>query len=418
MHGRLGTCWLGALSLLVAAMPLSFAVSTHAKVVPAALLMLAGVGLLVRRAATRDSFRYTRPVLIACVLGLLYPALNILGHRLGWSAFDRPSHILLYIATAAVFSLPLRMRWVWNGFSLTAIVLGVVCIVQHDVLGISRAYGLNGGDWGAIEFAMFLLVLSLIALVQVLHMCGSRAERVLHAAATVLGMYGALLTQSRGPLLAFVPVFLLLLIGYARRTGHWLRTLLLVGAVVCGGVMAALSVHGVVLDRFAAVGSEVASYDHRTDAKGAVRERIEMWRTAGHAIAAHPLAGVGIDQFGTFVRQQVASGHANPVIAKYDHPHSEYLEAAAAGGIPGLLVLLMLFGIPLVYFNRHAHHADPAVMIPASVGLATVAMYALCAFSDNVFYRAMPHSLYFFLVLGMAVLIGSLHRPPADVQRV
>ena len=33
-------------------------------------------------------------------------------------------------------------------------------------------------------------------------------------------------------------------------------------------------------------------------------------------------------------------------------------------------------------------------------------MYALCGFTDNVFYRAMPHSLYFFLTLGLAVYVG------------
>jgi O-antigen ligase len=35
-----------------------------------------------------------------------------------------------------------------------------------------------------------------------------------------------------------------------------------------------------------------------------------------------------------------------------------------------------------------------------------IGMYGLCAFSDNVFYRAMPQSLYLFLVLGLAVSIG------------
>ncbi|HEY8683137.1 MAG TPA: O-antigen ligase family protein [Rhodanobacter sp.] len=412
VNAQLRTWWLAALSLLVALMPLSFAVSWHVKVLPATLLLLAGLGLLLSSPATRRSFANARLVVVACALALLYPALNILGHRLGWNTFDRPSHILLYMATAAVFSLPLRMRWVWIGYSLTAILLGTVCIVQHYVFGIARAYGLNGGDWGAIEFAMFMLSLSLMATVQVFHATASRPEKALHAAAAVFGMYGALLTQSRGPLLAFVPIFLLLLLTYARRTGHWRRSLLLIVVVVCGGVLAGASVHGVVLDRFAAVGSEMASYDHHTDATGAVRERLEMWRTAGHAILDHPLEGVGIDQFGVYVRQQVASGHANPVISKYDHPHSEYLEWAATGGVPGLLVLLSIFGLPLVYFARHARQADSTVMVAAYAGLAVVGMYALCAFSDNVFYRAMPHSLYFFLVLGLAVLIGS--RTPAN----
>ena len=413
MNDKLRTCWLGLLSLLVALMPLSFAIRWHWKVLPMAVLLLAGLGLLVSRASTRSSYRHARPVLIACGLGVLYPALNILGHGIGWVAFDMPSHILLFMLTAAVFSLPLRMRWVWLGFSLTAILLGGVCVVQHFVFGVDRAYGLNGGDWGAIEFAMVMLTLSLMSLLQVLypagnHQIGRRLETCVHGAGAVFGMYGALLTQSRGPLLAFVPVLLLLLLIYARRTRHWRQTLLLVAAMVCGGVLAGVSVHGVVVSRIAAVQTEVSSYDHQTLATGAVRERLEMWRTARQAFLEHPLAGVGIDQFGAYVRQQVAAGHANPAIAKYDHPHSEYLEAAATGGMPGLLVLLLLFGLPLGYFVRHVRHADGAVTLLANAGLAVVGMYALCALSDNVFYRAMPHSLYFFLVLGFAVSIGQL----------
>jgi O-antigen ligase len=463
VHARSNAWWLGTLSVLVALMPLSFSVPWHAKALPAILLLMAGLQLLFSSTATRNSYRAAWPVVFVCALGVGYTALNILGHGLGWDAFDLPSHILLYMATAAVFSTPLRMRWVWLGFSLTSIVLGVVCIEQHFVLRIDRAFGLNGGDWGAIEFAMVMLVLSLIAWLQLLYAGGHWLRQIIHGLGAVLGIYGAILTQSRGPLLAFVPVLALLLMIYGRRTQRWVPALLLFTAIVGGGAFAADSVHdvsapamaaaaaaaavavaaeshptvkplsharGVVpsakssvasplpaphinspqtsvfVQRFSDVGSEMASYNAKTDAKGAVRERLEMWRTARRAFMNHPLVGVGIDQFGAFTRQQVKEGRANSAIAKYDHPHNEYLEAAATGGVPGLLVILLIFAVPLVYFIRHALHALDSEIIPACVGVALVSMYALCGLTDNVFYRAMPHSLYFFLVLGLAILLG------------
>jgi len=164
----------------------------------------------------------------------------------------------------------------------------------------------------------------------------------------------------------------------------------------------------VFVKRFADVGSEMTSYNSKTDARGAVRERLEMWHTASHAFMDHPLAGVGIDQFGVFARQQVTKGLANSAIAKYEHPHNEYLEAAATGGVPGLLVIVLTFAVPLGYFVRHALHAQDSGIIPSSVGAAIVSMYALCGLTDNVFYRAMPHSMYFFSVLGLAVLLGRM----------
>jgi len=445
VDGRLNAWWLGALSLLVALMPLSFSVSWHAKTLPAILLLIAGLCLLFRSPAARRRCRAAWPVFAVSALVVVYTALNILGHGLGWNAFDLPSHILLYMATAAVFSVPLRVRWVWLGFSVTAIVLGLVCVVQHFVLRIDRAFGLNGGDWGAIEFAMVMLVLSLVGWLQLFYSSGSLTERIVHGLGAALGMYGAMLTQSRGPLLSFVPVLAFLLVIYACRTRRWAMALVLLTAILGGGALAAWSVHNVgvattaaaggataveaqsatsspipatpsaasrsapvFVKRFSDVSSEMTSYNSKTDAAGAVRERLEMWHTAGHAFMAHPLAGVGIDQFGAFARRQVAMGLSNSAIEKYEHPHNEYLEAAATGGIPGLIVILLTFAIPLVYFIRHALHAQEGEIIPACAGVAIVSMYVLCGLTDNVFYRAMPHSLYFFLVLGLAVLLARL----------
>jgi O-antigen ligase len=418
VNEKLNSWKLGAISLLVALMPLSFSVSWRGKALPAALLALVGLGLLASRTATWRSYRNAWPVIAVSALGLLCAALNIVDHGLGWRQFDTPSHVLLFLVTAAVFSLPLRMRWLWLGFSLTAIFLGGVCIVQRDLLGAARAYGLNGGPWGAIEFGMIMLALSLMAWVQTLFSTGSLLERAVHGAGAVMGMYGAMLTESRGPLLAFVPMLMTLLLIYAYRTRRWRRTLLIAAAVIGGGILAGVSVHGAVMGRFTKVGPEVASYDHHTDARGAVRERLEMWRTAHRAFLTHPLTGVGLDQFGVYVRQQVAAGHTNSAIMKYDHPHNEYLEAAATGGVPGLLVLLLIFGVPLGFFVRHVRHPELAVATAACAGLAIVGMYVLCAVTDNVFYRPMPHSYYFFLVLGLAVLIGQLTAAGPDARRV
>lgn len=453
MNERLSVWWQGILSILVALMPLSFSVPFHAKALPSLVLLLAGLGLIFNRPSTRRGYRDIWPMMAASGLTVLFTILNILGHRLGakagWSAFDLPSHVLLFMATAAIFTLPLRMRWIWVGFSLTAIVLGASCIWQHFYLRFDRAFGLNGGGWGAIEFAMVLLVLSLGAWLQVFYARVGMIEKSLHGVAACFGMYGALLTQSRGPLLAFAAVLLLLLLLYAKRTRRWWSGFLMLVAIVGGAVLASGTVHNfshpapdaapvtssatappvaskpkvatpastavnpsesgsspVFVKRFADVGSEVATYDSKTDASGAVRERLEMWHTAGHALETHPLTGIGTDQFGVYIREQVAAGRANPVIAKYDHPHNEYLEAAATGGVPGLLVLLLVFGVPLTYFFRHALRACDNEIIPASVGLALVSMYVLCSLTDNVFYRAMPHSFYFFTVLGLAMFLG------------
>lgn len=392
-------------SVLLAVLPLCFAVSSRFKTLPMALLFVAGIVVLATRADVRLSYRTAWSVVAVCLLRLLYDFGNFLGHHLGWPTLDLPAQTLLFVAIAAVFGLPLKRRVIAIGFSLTAILLGAACLFQRYVQGVDRPYGLNGGDWAAIEFAMFLLILVLLAMLEVLRADTHRGDRWLHVAAVVVGLYGAVLTQSRGPLLAFAPIYLGLMLWYAVRSHLWRRMLTLAAVTVFGMLAVTATLHREMVDRLTDVPAEMASYGS-DDSSGAVHERLEMWHTAWQAFREHPLAGIGLDQFGVYVQAQAAIGQASPAIAKYVHPHSEYLESMAAGGVPALLVLLLFFAVPLGFFGRHLNHAHEPIAAAAIAGVMVVGMYGLCAFSDNVFYRAMPQSLYLFLVLGLAVSIG------------
>lgn len=402
------------LSALVALMPLSFSIEPDIKALPAVLLFFCGLALP-RYAPVRWSYRTAAPVIAAAALLIVLDTVNVLWHRLGWRPLDHAAHVLLYVVVAAVFARHLRMTLVWAGFSLTAIGLGTVCLVQHYALGALRAHGLNGGDSAAIECATLLLGLALMALVQLLQSRVSSWRWWLHGAGMVFGMYGALLTQSRGPLLAFVPAFLLVLLLQARRSGRW-RWSLTLGLVVClGGAAATATLHGVMLTRFTSIQKEVNGFD-QGDPDGSVGARLEMWRTALRAAGEHPLAGVGIDQYATYSRAEIAAGRSDASIAPYNQPHNEYLRALATGGVPLLLAVLAVFVLPLRYFTRWLGDADGAIAATATAGLAIVVLYLFCAMGESVFYRVMSQSFYFFLVLGLALRVGYLARLRGDAR--
>lgn len=401
---------LWTVSLLLAIMPLCFAVSGRFKILPMTVLFVVGVVALATRAQSRQAWRLAWPVIAVCLLRLVYDIGNFLGHRLDWSTLDLPAQTLLFLGIAAVFTLPVKQRVVAIGFSLTAMLLGAASLYQRYALGVDRPYGLNGGDWAAVEFAMYLLVLVLLAMLQALRPGLPRGERWLHVTAVVIGLYGAVLSQSRGPLLSFAPVYLGLMLWHAMRSRHWRRVLLLFAVTVLGMVAVTATLHREMVERLTDVPAQIASFDNRgsdVDAT-AVGERLEMWRTAWRAFCEHPLTGIGLDQFGVYAREQVALGQSSPLIAKYVHPHSEYLESMVAGGLPALLVLLLFLAVPVGFFARHLNHSQEPVAAAAVAGVMVIVMYALCAFGDNVFYRAMPQSLYLFLVSGLAVGIGHL----------
>jgi O-antigen ligase len=418
MHGTHLKRWsLACCTLLVILVPLSFSIEKHVRVVPIALLFLAGLSLLVANRTVRRNYRYAWPAVVPAALMVALSVVNIWQHRLDWREFDQSAHIIMYAVIAAVFGLGLSMRRVWNGFSVTLIFLGAVSIVQHHVYGVLRPAGLNGGPASTIEFATVMLGLTLLALLQLLNPKASSGEKWLHGAAMALGLYGALLTQSRGPLLAFVPAFALVMALHGYRKGlrrrQWLP-ILVIG--ITAALAAAANLDGRLIDRFASIGHEVSSYTPNHNARGAVRERLEMWRTAVRAFREHPLAGVGIDQFGTYARREVAAGRTNAAIEQYGHPHNEYLDAAATRGIFGLVVLVLLFVLPFFYFFRHTSDPDDAVARTAYAGLAIVVLYAVCALTESVLFRVMSQSLFFFLLLGLAVRVGNELRRQTEAE--
>jgi O-antigen ligase len=251
--------------------------------------------------------------------------------------------------------------------------------------------------------------MSLLAIIQLMRRPCPKPLRLLHGVAAAMTFYGALLTQSRGPLLAFAVALVLVLSLHFHRQRAWSFTagavagaLLLIG----GG---SLSLNDKIRERFLEVHTEVVSYSPAR-ANGAVRERLEMWRTAWRAFREHPWNGVGVNQFGKYSQAQVALGNANESIAKYQHPHSEYLEALSTLGVTGGITIILIFVLPLIYFLRHAGDPCERVATQAGAGAGVVLLFALCALTDNVFYRPMPQSIYMFFVLGLVLSIAYQHR--------
>ncbi|HVI56622.1 MAG TPA: O-antigen ligase family protein [Luteibacter sp.] len=390
------------LSALVAIIPIAVSVPWKVKALPILVLVITGIVMLITRAETRLRYRVAWTIVAICLLRFAYAVFNIAFHRLGWNELDLPAQTLVFLLTAAAFTGRLHWRGIWTAFAVTTLVLGGSCIVQRYVMGVDRAYGINGGTWSAIEFTMVTLCMTLFSIIRLIQPGIALGERWLHGVAVAVGAYGAILTHSRGPMLAFIPALLIVIAVHVRRTRRWRGALAFVAVLAVGVATATTALDREVVRRFSEVSGEMSTFS-KDNSVGPVRERMAMWESAWTAFREHPLAGVGVDQFGTYTRARIASGEANEVIAKYDHPHNEYLEAAATGGVPALLIVLLLFALPAMHFIRRLGDRDEWVATLATAGLAVITMYALSAMTDNVFYRAMPHSFFLFLVLGFVM---------------
>lgn len=400
---------------LLSTLPFCFTTPYDIKTLLVGMAFIWAIVTLCLRSDTRRAYRAVGVIITFFLLHMAINLVSVQMHRLGWKQADLPSQILLFVIIGALFTRPWRGDLFWAVVSVTAIVLGCASLWQYYIQGIERPYGLNGKDWGAIEYAMVMLAMALAGVVQLMRRSCPLLLRFLHGAAAVVAFYGALLTQSRGPLLAFAVALVLVLTLHFRRHRSWsiaagamAAVLLLIG----GG---SLSLNDKIRERFMEVHTEVASYSP-SRADGAVRERLEMWRIAWHAFVEHPWTGVGVNQFGSYAQAEVAEGKANESIAKYQHPHSEYLEALSTLGVAGGVTVVSIFALPLIFFLRRSGHADEQVSAQAATGAAIVLLYALCAITDNVFYRPMPQSIYMFFVLGLLLSIASRCLPKDDAS--
>jgi O-antigen ligase len=81
--------------------------------------------------------------------------------------------------------------------------------------------------------------------------------------------------------------------------------------------------------------------EHASDPSGGAL-RVGVWLTALRVIAAYPITGLGLSQF---VYLQGAEPFRVPMeTVQESHPHESYLELAAMGGLPLLIMFLVLLG--------------------------------------------------------------------------
>lgn len=131
--------------------------------------------------------------------------------------------------------------------------------------------------------------------------------------------------------------------------------------------------------------------------------RVGIWITALHAIAAHPLLGVGLGQGPAYeLRVQAYKVASLPHV--FPHPQNSFLEFAAFAGIPVLLIFLAILVRGFVFSVRTYRLADAALQPVIAGGLATLLALCVNAFSDITFTATV-------LVPFCYVLLGALSSP-------
>ncbi len=195
--------------------------------------------------------------------------------------------------------------------------------------------------------------------------------RVLLVAATIAGCAGAVLSVSRGGILA-----LAVALGFVAWKSSRALTLVLLAALLASPAWAP----DFLKDRI--VGTQVtdASSDE-VELEGSSADRVETWRTIGNLVANHPIEGVG---FGGL--SYVLSGLGSTLSTDIkDTAHNTYLRFLGEMGLVGLGSFVWMLWSCWRLSRSAARSARRAFdrQMALGFGAATVAMAISCMFGDR-----------------------------------
>ncbi|HVM18217.1 MAG TPA: O-antigen ligase family protein [Gaiellaceae bacterium] len=271
---------------------------------------------------------------------------------------------------------------------------------EPSYVGIEDFGVLSGA---AVSIALVVLVLGV----------GGRRERIAAVVAAVSGAVGLVLSAALAGLLGLVVAAAVALAVASRRGTLTARRAAAVGALVlavAGGVVAMRSGD---IDRYLAFlgirdaeveESEVQTYLHRT----------LMMYIGWQIFLDHPVLGAGFQgsreeyAYGPQLDQarerfRDAPDRAFPAPEHPWGPHNLYLQALADMGVPGLVLLLAVFGTGFLLAGRVALRAPPATAAPGLLALLWLVLLFGIGNGRGI-VAGIPFDALLWLALGAAVL--------------
>lgn len=373
-------------------------VATPQNLLPFGLLLLASSVLAapaLLRAAVPGRLLATLAGLATLQIALV--ALSVWQAGLGWRELDNLSRMLV-IPWCLVWVYALRppQPLLWWG-ALAGIGGALVLAVAQVLAGAERASG-----WiNAIVLADLTVVLLVLVV-----WCRPPRRVPLVLAAALAAAVVVVLSGSRGvwPALALV----LLAGALCGRQQGLRRRLLALGTLAVLALVALIASPGlreqVRLDEL----QRDLQRLQQGDADSSAGARVERLHIAWQAFADAPWHGVGVGQFDRAMQRLPAcSGQGGTAKrCRLGHAHNDLAEWSATRGLPGLLALLLIYGVPLWVFARLWARAGRPLLGPAVAGMAVVGVYMVCGLTQSMFAHQTTAGLYACLVGILAGLAG------------
>lgn len=327
-------------------------------------------------------------------------------------------HSLLWVVYLSVFLITLQQIWTSKSLQLPISILTITTAIVFVALAVdtlSNTDSLASIGNLRIRYSKYgeMMVLAGPLLVSIGFVARAKRFKLLFFACAALGWLTAMLSLSKAVfisgLIAYVLTFAFALVFSNKR---FRRSVIAVGigfvfltAVVQIGTQFAGKAPATV-----AYISGEAEKDRSTS-----QFRVFVWRVGLEMAKENPLLGVGADNFGfAFNKSRASFSRANPgsplLGVAEDHlaerAHNEPLQVLAETGVPGLVILGLLFSIPAIFIVRHMF-SEKGRINPVLLGaLGGMAGFAVNSMVSSYSFRAAQNGYVFIVVFAVAIYLA------------
>ncbi|MGO9649136.1 MAG: O-antigen ligase family protein [Terriglobales bacterium] len=248
--------------------------------------------------------------------------------------------LIVLVMGVAVITLTRLRRLIFVQTASVAVIAAVTVLRKGLVMG--RLVGAVHGIYENSNELALILVLTLPFCVAFLLRTSSLWRKAVWATAAMLLVYGTMLTGSRAGLLALLVSGAVCL----REFGIRGRRIGLVLGAAGAAMVLMLFARDTVMDRFHAMFNDEPTTTEGRAAYASAVERQELFWKALAVTANHPLFGIGPGNFNSI------SGH-------WKDQHNTYTQMSSEGGVPALILYLLLLWCALANLRKTNRLATP-----------------------------------------------------------
>ena len=357
------------------------------------LLILVILGLYIAIAEKKNPFKIQELKVFSWItVGYFFTMLlSILiadGFDARFVSLGRKAHFLLApLIALSIYQIDLPFKNILLAMKTGLIIIGIVVMVQF-LLGSSRPSGMiNANIFGDIAVAMLFL-----SIVQVFN--EKPKEQIITFIATVAGVVVIFLSGSRGSWLSFIilSIAFIFLVYKPFLMGNKKNQLFLVlfFSVLFGFI-------GTQTDAGKKITNAVVNiqnWDNGDQTYTSSGIRMEMWKSSLETAKDAPWFGYGYRNSNKEVSKYVDSH--NHIVAAFTHLHNEYLTNLLAGGLLGLVSLLVMLFAPIVFFYKNLKNQKTYYY--ASAGILLSIGYATFGFTHIAFGEEHVNAFYIFML--------------------